>query len=807
MRKITTLSPIPLRPLAALALVMALALLTAGGAWAQQDLSPDDAVGELSPDVLPLDERDMAPLDDMMPESVTSFGGRDATITQFLHIIERDLGATFMAHGAVAEEMLPRVAVQNATLDDLIGRFGSEYGWRVVPDELEQGVYHLYTEEDYAATVLPTLVIEKSFFLENITAESTADLVQEILSEVGSLAVISRTNEIIVTDLPQYVEAVERLLVRIDQRLILRVFRIRHANVEDVEAAIERLLSADGRMEVDYRNHTIIVEDLFRNIRRMDLMVEILDVGTELRTYPLNYLSEDDVAALDDALRDIVTPDALLTFDERTGLVILDDIPEVHERAAEIIEAFDTPTRQIMLQAELIQVRTSNVLNIETQFDVAGDLFAGAADTNEGNFTTLGNVPTGITRDVTDGLGFGDVRGTFPVFSMDSGGVSFEYLSSHFRAMLSASLANSNSRLLLSPRIQVKDQETAVIDVGGEVPFVTTTYDNSSSGNRTFTQQAVREGLLLEVTPFITNTGYVELQLRLENNDATVTERKVVDGTIEVVDRRTQQVETVLIIPDGATRVIAGLLSSTDQESHSGVPYLSNLPYVGWLFGKTNNEEVRDNLMIFLTPTILVETATDFEWRPHFDERPVSNRFATPVPEDLEPVRPPDVERMLPAIPDLPPEAVEEILSDPTWMEDDPMYGIPPILPEGVDPSVEPVPMPPRGPGIAAEEVGAFRGPPPLRVEPTSPEAMWGEEEEIMTLPLVSEDLRIGEDGQPMTSFREGGRPVIRGSLPTEGSVGRTTVPGVAPRPEDGEREDQREEPGRRPPRNETRVQ
>ncbi|MBN1476999.1 hypothetical protein JXA47_09610 [Candidatus Sumerlaeota bacterium] len=798
MRKIKTLTPISPRPLATLAL--ALALLIAGGAWAQE-VGPDDTLGALS-----LDEQDLEPVGDMGPEPTTSFGGRDATITQFLHIIERDLGATFMAHGAVAEEMLPRVAVQSATLDDLIGRFSSEYGWRVVPDELEENVYHLYTEDDYNTLVLPTLVIEKSFFLENITAESTADLVQEILSEVGSLAVISRTNEIIVTDLPQYVEAVERLLERIDQRLILRVFRIRHADVEDVETAIERLLSADGRMEVDYRNHTIIVEDLFRNIRRMDLMVEILDVGTELRTYPLNYLSEDDVAVLEDALLDIVTPDALLTFDERTGLVILDDIPEVHERAAAIIEAFDTPTRQIMLQAELIQVRTTNTLNIETQFDVAGDLFAGAADTNE-NFTTLGNVPRGITQaSVAEGLGFGDVRGTFPVFSLDSGGISFEYLSSHFRAMLTASLANSDSRLLLSPRIQVKDQETAVIDVGGEVPFVTTTFDNSSSGNRTFTQQAVREGLLLEVTPFITNTGYVELQLRLENNDATVTERKVIDGTIEVVDRRTQQVETVLIIPDGATRVIAGLLSSADQESHSGVPYLSNLPYVGWLFGKTNNEEVRDNLMIFLTPTIIVEAATDFEWRPHFDERPVSSRFATPVPEDLAPVMPPDVEMMFPAIPDLPPEVAEEILSQSTWLEDEAILDIPPILPEGVNPMEEPVPMPPRGPGIAAEEMGAFRGPPPLRAEPTSPEeGMWGEEDELLTLPLVSEDLRIGEDGQPVTTFREGGRPVIRGSLPTEGSVGHTTGPVTTQPPEDEENR-QRDEPDRRPPRNETNV-
>lgn len=693
-----------------------------------------------------------------VPESAPTvrFVIREQPITMALPTVEEDLGARLIPRGAAAEQVIPEFVVRDLTLDELLAKIHNELGWQWYRDDtMPPGTYELYTDEDFRAMVLPNLVIEKSFYLENISSTTAAEFVSEILSEVGSVADIPRTNEIIVTDLPQYVEAVERLLAQVDVKLYMRVFHIRNADVLDVADAIERFRSPEGSIQVDERTHRIIVEDLFQNIRRMDLLIEQLDVGTVLETYHLNYMSEDDISDLEAALEAVVSPDALLEVNLRTGMIILDDIPEVHERAAELIRAYDEPTRQILLQADVIQVRTTSNLAVETQFNLSGDLFSARADSVPGT----GNVPiSGRTgADITDNLGFLDVRDEFPAFALDSGGLRFEYLSSHFRALLATSLTRGDAQLLLSPRIQVKDKEPAVIDVGGEVPFVTTTInDNFGSGTRTFTQQAVREGLLLEVTPFIGNNGYVELQVRIENNDAEVQSRNVIDGTIDVVERRTQQIETSLIIPDGGTRVIAGLLTSSTTESRQGPPFLSTLPYVGWLFGKTTKDDLRDNLMIFLTPTILIESATDYQWRPLYDELPVSARYATTMPEEPPPLRPADLELLaplgVPGGPTLQREDLTEVMGSPEFAPEE----MPPLLPADV--AEEPPLEEEFVPGASPEEE--------VPVEEMAP--MAGEE---TTLPLVDEELlppgAPAEElpRRPQMSFREGAGPQLRGTL------------------------------------------
>jgi type II secretory pathway component GspD/PulD (secretin) len=693
---------------------------------------------------------------------------RDQPIGAMLSVIKQALGADLIPRGDAADQVITEFRVDDLTLDELLAKIHNELGWQWYHDDtMPPNTYELYTDENFRTMVLPHLVIEKSFYLENIPSSTAAEFVEPMLSEVGSVADIPRTNEIIVTDLPQYVEAVERLIRQIDTRLFVRVFRIRFADTQQIADAIERFRSPDGSIEMDERNHTIIVEDLIQNIRRMELMVELLDKGTELKTYPLNYLSEDDIGSLQDALESVITPGALLTVDSRTSTLVLDDTPEVQRRAAELIAAWDQPTRQIMLQADVVQVKTSSALNLETSFAYSGDLLAASAD------SLVSGVPTG------GDTGFTNFRGEFPYFVLDQSGLRFEYLSSHFRALLTASLKNSDTRLLLSPRIQVKDKEPATIDVGGEVPFVTTTINDSSNvGTRTFTQQAVREGLLMEVTPFIGNNGYVELQVHIENNKANIEKRTVIDGVIEVVARTTQQLETSLIIPDGGTRVIAGLLTSTSEETHTGIPLLSNLPYLGWLFGASTNNEVRDNLMVFLTPTIIVEAATDYQWRPLYDERPVSSRFQTPMPPEPGPVLPPDLEILAPLTEQgVGPMLMGESLrpAEEASPEGYLLPELPSLIPEGREPSEEAVPVPSLGPPTATE-MGPFRGPAPTAPEEASPEwqpSAGGEEsplplvEEILTAPVTSEEMP--QAGPMNTSFREQAVPRPQGELSTTG--------------------------------------
>ncbi len=742
-------------------MMLALFALLASPVRAQEDELPDVPEASLDGEAL-LEEEEFLP-------PTVNFVIRENTLSTVLHLIEQDLGVTLVPRASAAEQQIAQLIVRDASLDQLLAILHNQLGWQWYQDDsMPPTTYELYTDEEFRTLVLPNLVIEKSFYLENITSTVAAEFVQEMLSEVGSVAEIPRTNEIIVTDLPQHIEAVERLIDRIDVRLIIRVFHIRNADVRDVADALDRFRSPDGSIEVNERNHTIIVEDLYQNIRRMDLMVEQLDEGTVLVVYELRYLSVEEMDGLEVALESVITDGAMMEVDERMGRILIDDVPEVHERVAEIIAAYDTPTRQIMLQADIIQVRTSTSFNLNTEFALSGDLLNAAAD-----IATLG-IPAGSVTGGAD-HGYINLRGEFPVFSMGGGGVLFEQISSHYRALLVASLTRTDTRLLLSPRIQVKDGESATIDVGAEIPFISTTYNsNNTSGTRTFTQQAVRDGLTLDVTPRITNTGYVEMSVQVKNDNAEIVSRRVPEGDIDAVERQIQEVDTILVVPDGGTRVIAGLLTNSTTESRTGVPFLRDIPHIGWLFGETSTEDVRDNLMVFLTPTIIMESATDFEWRPHFDERPVSARYRTPMPDEPGPLYPPDIETMRSsALPE-----VEETEADliSRWLEGEDLFLMPALA--SLEESSELAPAAPPEPW-------------PLDFQTSSPETAASPEE--FELPLVDEDITasLEEDGSEVpygvrTSYGEA-MPQVEGSMPTTGT-------GPRPPRDDGEEEQEREE-------------
>jgi hypothetical protein len=99
------------------------------------------------------------------------------------------------------------------------------------------------------------------------------------------------------------------------------------------------------------------------------------------------------------------------------------------------------------------------------------------------------------------------------------------------------------------------------------------------------------------------------MYVKLENNKAEeVTRDAGTQGTVELVGRRRQEAETVLIIPSGETRVIGGLINTIDQTTKTGIPFLSQIPYLGpLLFGTRDERNLRRNILFFITPTVVEE--------------------------------------------------------------------------------------------------------------------------------------------------------------------------------------------------------
>lgn len=505
-------------------------------------------------------------------------------IEQALAMIKEQTGITILAKGRAAGQRIDIIA-QNEPLETVLEKICSPRKW--VYHKVDETTYEIMDEQTYREQVLPTQVERKTFQLKYIKATEAQKAVQGVLTKgIGSVAVDERTNKLFVTDLPQVLELVTRLLEEIDVRLVTRVFYIKHANVKEIVNKIQVYKSPPGIIESDPKTHQIIVTDTFENIKRMEMLIDVLDIGPELRTYDINNLGVDGKLAkeIENAVKEVVTEGAFWKLNVNTGKLIVEDMPEVHEKIEKILAALDTPLKQVLIEAELVETNLSRVLKYNINYQFSYDL-------NEGEFIQF---PPDVPR--------------LASFDMTGSGLSLDILSKHLLAAINTSVSRGESRVLLQPRLIVRNGEKASVFVGGREPYLTTFIGENQNGQRSYTQNYVTIGLELELTPMVSNNGLIELKISISNKSAQVVERPWEDKTYSLVKTFDQKTETVLMIPSGETRVIGGLVKTEASETRGGVPYLSDIPIIGpLLFGSRETNDTKRDVLFFVTPTIIEE--------------------------------------------------------------------------------------------------------------------------------------------------------------------------------------------------------
>ena len=153
---------------------------------------------------------------------------------------------------------------------------------------------------------------------------------------------------------------------------------------------------------------------------------------------------------------------------------------------------------------------------------------------------------------------------------------------------------DNRAEIISNPRITTADNKLARIIVGKKVPLVVA----DEAGNAI--TQLTTIGIKLEVTPHINQDGRVTLDLFPEVSD--LSSQATVQGGIIIV---TAQAETRVIVEDGQTAVIGGLIRTNEGSAHSGIPILKDIPLLGYLFRNTNKVREDRELLIFVTPKII----------------------------------------------------------------------------------------------------------------------------------------------------------------------------------------------------------
>jgi type IV pilus assembly protein PilQ len=164
---------------------------------------------------------------------------------------------------------------------------------------------------------------------------------------------------------------------------------------------------------------------------------------------------------------------------------------------------------------------------------------------------------------------------------------------------LSAAQAETQANIISSPRVITANQKEATIEQGVEIPY----QQSASSGATTI--QFKKAVLSLKVTPHITPDNRVILDLDVR--DDSVGNVVVASGGVNVPSIDTREISTQVLVNDGQTVVLGGILQTTQREDDTKVPYLGDIPILGHLFKSTSHQDNKDELMIFITPKILRE--------------------------------------------------------------------------------------------------------------------------------------------------------------------------------------------------------
>ncbi len=334
--------------------------------------------------------------------------------------------------------------------------------------------------------------------------------------------------------------------------------------------------------------------------RRAQIDAEALAVDKVSVTRFLSYAKAKDVLI---TVKKFLSQRGDVVADDRTNAIVINDIPKVMPTIDRLLTQLDRKTQEVEIEARVVAATRNFARDIGTQLGfgwgngtsaIGGNAQAGSSPTTVGGLT-----PGYITTTSSSGSGSGS---TIPLFSnlgstSPTSGLTFLNASNTVRIDAVLSMAESRGllKVLSRPRIVTQNNILAQVKQGVRVPIVT---QAQLGGPPTVTY--VDAFLRLTVTPQITSESTIFLNIDVENTTPNFGQQ--VQGNPELI---TQQATTQVLVTDGGTVVIGGVIQTQNSINITQVPLLGNIPYLGNLFKHTQVSTANQELIFFITPRII----------------------------------------------------------------------------------------------------------------------------------------------------------------------------------------------------------
>ena len=477
-------------------------------------------------------------------------------------------------------------------------------------------------------------IVTQVLEVKNVSASQLVPILRPLVPQEGHMAAYAPTNVLIVSDRAANVQRLIKLIERIDVSSAsdIEVYNLHHAAAAEVvrimEALRQRAIQVDPQaaagaavLVADERTNSILISG--DKSERLGIRAIITHLDTPLESSGnthvvyLRYAKAKDLVPVLTGVSESLEKEKqggaakapapqpgrspiTIQSPEDTNSLVITAPPDLLRSLQSVIGQLDIRRAQVQVEAIIAEVTDDKSAELGVSWFVDGSAdnkgpIAGTAFTNFNAAAVSATLKAGNSPAIPSPLSF-------------LGFGRFNSGRTDFTGLLNAIQGDSRANVLSRPTIMTLDNQEAEIIVGQTVPFRTGSYtstgDNSSVTNPFTTIKRENVGITLKVKPQINEGNAVKLDIEQKVDSVVPSPVGAADLTTN-----TRSIKTSVLVDDGGTIVLGGLIKDDVQESVQKVPLLGDIPFIGALFRNKVSTKVKTNLMVFLKPTIVRDAA------------------------------------------------------------------------------------------------------------------------------------------------------------------------------------------------------
>ena len=472
------------------------------------------------------------------------------------------------------------------------------------------------SSEELITSVLP---------VRNSPAADLVKILRPLIPQYGHIAGIDSPNALIISDHAENVARMAKMIERIDvsENQTIEIINLNEAWVEDMVELLKEIApdqigsSAKGPNKVSIvgsaRTNSLIVKGEKETVGKIVDLIKRLDVpANSSGSTQVIRLAHSDASEMAELLENIIntekaagnenTVKASIQADEALNALVIRAAPSTMLEIKDIIEKLDLRRLQVLIEAAIVEVTADFTRQLGTELFVA--------NTSPNNKTIpIGlTAPSGTLAQILQSIALGTQQpvdlGTAPLIAAgreNSNGTSFGII-------IRALSGNGDVNLLSTPSITTMDNKEAKIVVGQNVPFRTgSTVTGSEGASNPFTTiQREDVGLTLEVTPHVHDGNLVRLEVHQVVSEVDPASLNAIGsaGSADLITNK-REINTTILVDNQEVIILGGLIRDKETISDSRVPILGSIPGLGFLFKSSAKSIEKQNLLVFLRPTIL----------------------------------------------------------------------------------------------------------------------------------------------------------------------------------------------------------